>query len=157
MKATNTPQAVAIRMSDFGRRTMDDGVRTAPGTKRSPSCVVCCPISVICYPSQRPLQYAGAELDDRDHVEKQHQCREHERDGDRSGTTAALLLFGEHDALLTVFVVHAGIPLLTTDRDQLRPADHQSGAPQTTRRDRGWKTQTAVWRHRSPRRHHPGS
>src|SRR5258708_6181390 len=62
--------------------------------------------SVICRPSQRPLQHAGTKLDDGDHVEQQHKRPECKGDGDRPGAAAALLLVREYDARLVVVIVH---------------------------------------------------
>src|SRR4029077_2195479 len=110
MNATNTPHAVAIKMSDVGRRVADVARRTTPDVAHSASSVGRLVMSAILSSAiclQRPLQQAGAALDDGNHVEQKHKRSERERDGDRAGAPAALLLVGEHDALLAVFSVHA--------------------------------------------------
>src|SRR5262249_23418243 len=76
------------------------------------SVVECWRCLTSCHPSsvsglQRPLQHAGAELDDGNHVEQNYKRSECKRNGDRAGAAAALLLVRERDALLAVFCVHA--------------------------------------------------
>src|SRR5579871_1716185 len=125
MKATNTPHAAATMRSrrlapafTWSRAPTDalSPLPVAPPPKASPPDVMLYPLPHL----QRPVQDAGTEFDDGDHVEQQHQRRERERNCDVAGAAAALLLFGEDDAALTfaivMFVVvvgHAGVQFLT--------------------------------------------
>jgi hypothetical protein len=47
MNAANAPHAVAIKISDDGRRRTEDGGRTALGVARSRSSVFCCGMFVM--------------------------------------------------------------------------------------------------------------
>src|SRR5690349_14037336 len=88
MAATNTPQDAARMMSR--RRALFRLV-----------------VSVM---SQRPHQHGGS-LDQSDGVEQRHQHAERERDRDRARAAPALLLRGEHDAVITT---HSATPSRTS-------------------------------------------
>src|SRR6266545_5968117 len=90
MNATNTPQAAATARSRRGRGVRIEGVDVSFMRVAS---------------SQGPPHDARSELDDGEDVEQQHQRAQDERERDRAGAAAPLLLLGEHDAIAAI-VIH---------------------------------------------------
>src|SRR5215471_11077634 len=98
---------------------------------------------IVALPS-RHLQHAGLpDLDDGERIEQHHERAERERDRDVAGAAAALLLLGEHDAVVAV-LVHDRHPRLTRCGPTGDRAGRRRAAPQRAGTDRGSRSRTAA-------------
>src|SRR5262245_16572511 len=123
MAATKTPQAAATTTS---RR------RLRAGAERSVGSV----LIAERFDSQRPVEHAGAELDDGHDVEQQRERAKRKADGDRAGAAAPLLLLAEHDPVFGGRLIHDLTPIHAAVRLNAPLKPSTSSAVKTTNRYR---------------------